>query len=172
MKPPQIAMKTLVRLVLLSAALLLVVPAMAVDDDLKEWLVAIGKSQESAERTAAGVRQRGVWVARQGHCPRIGVIVGAPEAPERIDNFKVCGTRVVEVAEAARPPSNSPYFKTVLDNSVATAILSGEYTAKAEGFEVRSQRRGDPDAKGCVLVETTISNDLLLAANRVTRACP
>ena len=165
-------MKLIARLVLLSAALVLSAPAQAVDSELKEWLVSIGQSQESAEHTAAGVRQRGVWVARQGPCSRIGVINGAPEAPERIDNYRVCGTRIVEVAEAAPPPSNSPYFKTVFDNSVSTAALSGEYTARAEGFEVRSQRRGEADAKGCVLVETTISNDLLLAGNRVTRACP
>lgn len=165
-------MRFIVRLGLFFAVLGLALPAQAVDDELKDWLVSIGQSQESAERTAGGVRQRGVWVARQGPCSRIGVLIGNPEAPERIENYRVCGTRIVEVAEVATPPSGSDYFKTVLTNAIATGALSGDYTSKAEGFEIRSQRTGAADAQGCVQVETTISNDLLLAGNRVTRACP
>lgn len=170
--PPLAAMRILIHLLLLSVALALSWPARALDNELKDWLVTIGQSQESAERTEAGVRQRGVWVARQGPCSRIGVLVGAPEAPERIDNYRVCGTRVIEVAETAPPPSSSEFFKTVLANAIRTGVLSGDYTAKAEGFEIRSQRRGEADAKGCAQVETTISNDLLLAGNRLTHACP
>lgn len=154
------------------AVLLAAGPASAVDEATKEWLISIGESQQNVDRQVDGVRQRGVWVARQGHCSRIGVLVGNPDTPERVENYRVCGTRIVDVADPVTPPSTSGLFRTAYDNAVRTAALSGEYIAKVEGFEIRSVRSGDPDAKGCAQVESTISNDLLLSGNRITRACP
>jgi hypothetical protein len=165
-------MKAWSSLAVLIAALAVTAPASAVDEVTKEWLVSIGESQQNVDRQVSGVRQRGVWVARQGHCSRIGIIVGSTDNPERIENYRVCGTRIVDVTEPAPPPSTSGLFRAALDNAVRSAVLAGEYIAKAEGFEIRSVRAGDPDAKGCADVETTISNGLLLSGNRVTHACP
>lgn len=165
-------MKARSRIGFVFAALLVVAPAFAVDEATKEWLVSIGESQQNVDRQVDGVRQRGVWVARQGHCSRIGVITGGTDNPERIENYRVCGTRIVDVTDPVTPPSSSGLFRAAFDNAVRTAVLSGEYIAKVEGFEIRSVRSGDPDAKGCAQVESTISSELLLSGNRITRACP
>jgi hypothetical protein len=154
------------------AALLVATPSIAVDEGTKQWLVAIGESQQSSERSVGGVRQRGVWVARQGHCSRIGVIDHFAAAGERIDNYRVCGTRIVPVAEAVETPGSSPLFRTTLASAVAAARAAGEHVATAEGYEIRAVRVGEADAKGCVIVEAIISRSLLLAAGQLVRSCP
>lgn len=146
--------------------------AAAVDDATRDWLVGIGKSQQSADRLVGGVRERGVWVARQGHCPRVGVLVGDPAKPVKISNYRICGTRIVDVPDSAPAESGSEYFRYAAGNAAKSALLAGDYIASVEGFEVRAIRLEDADAAGCARVETTVSHSLLLSSNRVSRVCP
>lgn len=146
--------------------------SLAIDDAARDWLVEIGQAQKTAERTVNGVKQRGVWIARQGHCSRISVVENPGSPGQSISHFKVCGTRATEVAESAPALSGSDFFKFTADNAARSAALSGEYIGKAEGFEIRAVRVGDPDASGCGLIETIVSHELLLAADRLARTCP
>lgn len=143
-------------------------PALAVDADTKQWLIGIVDSQQSAERTVGTDRQRGVWISRQGHCARVGVIHSQGGTTE---NYKVCATRAVPVEGTPATPDPGQ-LRIARDTAASNARTAGEYLGRFGDFELRAVRLGNPDAAGCAQVETTVSNSLLLVGNWVTKACP
>lgn len=90
----------------------------------------------------------------------------------RIDNYKVCGERLVKSDDL--PPSlpDDAQMKQVTRMAMAGAARYGQRGATWQGYVIRSTRLGMADHRGCAQVETIVTYEGLLVAHSAGPICP
>jgi hypothetical protein len=149
-------------------------PALA-ESDLDILVREAARERLPMETLLWGRPVRAVPYGGAGECQSVALIHldnryrdGSP----RIDNYKVCGARIVRSDDL--PPSlpSDPQFKEVTRMAMVGAARYGQRAATAQGYVIRSVRLGLADARGCAQVETTVTYDGLLVANSASMVCP